>query len=92
MVRGVRGIWGGREHAIVELEPAEERSVLSSLTPHEQQVALLAIEGLSNREIAARRRTAERTVANQIASIYRKLHIRSRTELVLAIAGSRSND
>lgn len=79
----MRVIWGGREHAVVELEPRSDAGdLLAALTPHERQVAALAREGLSNGEIARRRGTAERTVANQLASIYRKLGISSRAELL----------
>lgn len=48
------------------------------LTPAELEVAQLAAAGLSNSDIAARRRCAVRTVINQIASIFRKLDIESR--------------
>jgi DNA-binding NarL/FixJ family response regulator len=49
----------------------------------------LAVEGLSNKEIAESRESSERTVANQLASIYRKLRVNSRAELVahLGLAG-----
>jgi DNA-binding NarL/FixJ family response regulator len=52
-----------------------------SLTPAERSVALLVIDGLSNRAIAARRGTTPRTVGNQLASIYNKLGVGSRIEL-----------
>lgn len=42
------------------------------LTPAEQSVKSLLLEGLSNRQIATTRRCAERTIANQVASILRK--------------------
>ena len=79
-MRGVRVIVGRRELAVLELEPVAPGN-LDRLTANEREVARLAIEGLSNREIASRRGTAERTVANQLASIYRKLEIGSRIEL-----------
>ena len=53
----------------------------ASLTPAEREVVLLAKEGLSNAEIAVRRGTVERTVANQLRSIYDKLGVGSRNEL-----------
>jgi DNA-binding NarL/FixJ family response regulator len=52
------------------------------LTSAEIAVAELAVAGLGNAEIGRRRGTSERTVANQLASIYRKLGVGSRTELV----------
>jgi DNA-binding CsgD family transcriptional regulator len=51
------------------------------LTPAERRVALALLEGLSNAEIACLRGSSPRTVANQIASLYRKVGVRSRAEL-----------
>ena len=53
------------------------------LTRTEVEVARQVLAGLSNADIALRRDTAVRTIANQVASIYRKLHVRSRLELSL---------
>lgn len=53
-----------------------------TLTAAETAVARLAIRGYGNSEIARRRGRAARTVANQLASIYRKLAVGSRAELV----------
>ena len=52
------------------------------LSEAEAMVALLAVTGQSNRAIARSRGVTERTVANQLASLYRKLGIRSRGELI----------
>jgi DNA-binding NarL/FixJ family response regulator len=51
------------------------------LTRAERAVAAAAARGASNEDIARERRTSTRTVANQLASIYRKLGIASRAEL-----------
>ncbi|HVY31314.1 MAG TPA: helix-turn-helix transcriptional regulator [Polyangiaceae bacterium] len=60
----------------------------SLLTSTEAEIAHDVLAGLSNAEIAGRRGTAVRTIANQVASIYRKLRVRSRLELsLLALAG-----
>lgn len=60
----------------------------SLLTGTEAEIAHDVLAGLSNAEIARRRGTAVRTIANQVASIYRKLRVRSRLELsLLALAG-----
>jgi DNA-binding NarL/FixJ family response regulator len=58
----------------------------SSLSEAERDVAIAVLEGLSNTEIAASRGTSARTVANQVASLFRKLGVRSRTEAVAALA------
>src|SRR5690606_21972967 len=56
----------------------------TALTKAEAEVAELAIEGKSNAEIAAARDTSVRTVANQMASILRKLGLGSRRELAVS--------
>ncbi len=53
-----------------------------ALSAVESEVVALVLQGHSNREIAVLRRTSVRTVANQVASVYRKLGVRSRLELV----------
>jgi DNA-binding NarL/FixJ family response regulator len=58
------------------LQPADTR-----LTEAECDVARLAAEGWRNEEIAAKRGTSERTVANQMASILMKLNLGSRIAL-----------
>jgi DNA-binding NarL/FixJ family response regulator len=58
------------------------------LTPAEWLVARLLVDGLSHREIAAQRGSTTRTVANQVASIFRKLDVSGRRELLLhAVTG-----
>lgn len=53
-----------------------------TLTTAEEQVAVGIMEGKSNEAIAKGRGTSSRTVANQIASIFRKHKVVSRAELV----------
>jgi DNA-binding NarL/FixJ family response regulator len=61
--------------------------VLAALSRSEQLVALDAVSGLSNAAIASNRKRSVRTIANQLASIYRKLGITSRAELALIVLG-----
>lgn len=62
---------------------------LSGLTPREQEIAALLIEGLLNKQIAARLEISVRTVEHHRASIMKKLRIRSLPELVhMALASS----
>lgn len=63
----------------------------STLTAAEEQVVEFVLEGLSNKEIAQRRGTRERTVANQLASIFRKLQVTSRSELAAAACAPRES-
>ena len=53
------------------------------LTKRENEVVKLAVEGLSNREVAEQLRLTEHTVSNYLFRIYEKLGISSRVELVL---------
>jgi DNA-binding CsgD family transcriptional regulator len=53
----------------------------TELTPTELRVAKLVAEGRTNREVAAALVVTERTVETHLSHIYRKLGVRSRTEL-----------
>jgi DNA-binding CsgD family transcriptional regulator len=84
---------GGDAFAILEFPLADLVSpqLLASLSASEQSVMRLVLEGKSNLEIARVRRRAVRTVANQVASIFRKLGIGSRCELyALAARGKKA--
>ena len=63
---------------------------LDRLTVAEREVAQCLLEGKSTAEIAAQRRRASRTVANQVASILRKLAVGSRSELVALLGLQRA--
>lgn len=60
--------------------------VVLEMTQAEYDVARQVVLGLSNATIAQRRGTAQRTVANQLASLYRKLKVQSRLELALVMS------
>jgi DNA-binding NarL/FixJ family response regulator len=62
---------------------------LVSLTAAERSVALLAAHGLDDKSIARSRGSSVRTVANQLASVYRKLGIGSRAELAIRAQDNR---
>ncbi len=63
------------------------RSARDELTPTEARVAQLAAEGLRNAEIAARLFVTPKTVEATLSRVYRKLAIRSRTELARNLSG-----
>jgi DNA-binding CsgD family transcriptional regulator len=65
--------------------PLPPPTLPASLSAAERDVAMAVLQGLSNAEIAAFRGTAPRTVANQVASLLRKLGARSRTEAIAAL-------
>jgi DNA-binding CsgD family transcriptional regulator len=58
---------------------------LDELTPQELQIARLAAEGLSNREIGSRLYLSHRTVGSHLYRAYPKLGITSRSQLHLAL-------
>lgn len=57
------------------------------LTPHEHRVALLVASGRTNPEVAAELYVTRKTVEHHLSQIYRKLGLRSRTELARELAG-----
>lgn len=74
----------GEEYALLEwpLKAQLARADVASLTIAEREVLALAVEGLSNAEIARRRRRSPCTIANQMAALFRRLGVRSRFELI----------
>jgi DNA-binding NarL/FixJ family response regulator len=59
---------------------------LGQLTNAERHVARAVLEGRSQREIALERGVSERTIASQVANVYRKLSVSGRRELTAKIA------
>lgn len=79
-----------------ELRAAGERrrphqvDVSDILSPQEEQIALLAAAGLSNREISQRLFLSHRTVGSHLYRIFPKLGITSRAQLGEALTASTS--
>jgi DNA-binding NarL/FixJ family response regulator len=84
--------WAGRARR--ELRAAGERSgqpalrALDLLAPQELQIARLAAEGLSNREIGQQLYLSHGTVRNHLYRIFPKLGITSRAELAAVVGAS----
>ncbi|MGH3548444.1 MAG: response regulator transcription factor [Pseudonocardiaceae bacterium] len=55
------------------------------MTPREREVAELVAQGLSNREIAARRYLSERTAQNHVQHILTKLDLPNRSQIAVWI-------
>jgi DNA-binding NarL/FixJ family response regulator len=71
-----------------EIEPGKilfvhpiPRPTVKGLTRAEEEVLAFLLDGYDNASIAKARSTAPRTTANQVASIFRKLGVTSRTQL-----------
>jgi DNA-binding CsgD family transcriptional regulator len=62
------------------------RSGVWRMTRAEREIAAHVMNGHSNASIARRRGTSSRTVANQLAALYRKLRVGSRTELAARLS------
>ncbi|PTU33093.1 helix-turn-helix transcriptional regulator [Stenotrophobium rhamnosiphilum] len=68
-------------------QPSPEAwTALQKLSPTERRVALLVAKGLRNDEIAEHLCRSRRTIEFQLNSIYRKLSLSRRTQLVLALS------
>ncbi|MGI5286230.1 response regulator transcription factor [Nonomuraea polychroma] len=65
---------GARTLALMDLE-------VPGLTPRQREIAVLAAQGLTNREIAERLVVSVRTVANTLYAIYDKTGVNDRTAL-----------
>ena len=76
----------GGETVLVFTWPTAEAHDVPDLTVAERAVLHAITEGQSNAAIARSRRTSLRTVANQVASLFRKLGVRSRHQLVAKLA------
>ena len=64
-------------------DPAPAKAKIATLTGRESQVMSRICEGLRNKEIASKLYISDATVAHHLTSIYRKLGLADRTELLL---------
>jgi DNA-binding NarL/FixJ family response regulator len=69
-----------------EASRARGAHTLDELTPQELQIARLAADGLSNREIGERLYLSHRTVGFHLYHVYPKLGVSSRAQLHAALA------
>jgi two-component system, NarL family, nitrate/nitrite response regulator NarL len=62
-----------------------EQTKMQSLTQREREVAALAAEGLKNRDIASRLFITEATVSHHLTSIFNKLGVTDRLQLIVYV-------
>lgn len=88
------GIWLGNELLrrlidvtvnLVGNQPAQVDALLAQLTARQQEVALEAAKGLSNKEIARVLNIAERTVKAHLAATFETLKVKDRLQLALML-------
>jgi DNA-binding NarL/FixJ family response regulator len=63
--------------------------MLENLTASERRVAELVARGRTNAEVASALNLRSKTVEWTLTNVYRKLQLRSRTELALHVANSK---
>lgn len=72
----------GRAESRLVSMPRPDLCLRASMPPAQREVVALLVEGLSHAEIAVQRRTARRTVANQLCASFRALQCSGRSELI----------
>jgi len=84
-IRRLRQEFGSGEPA----QPTRAAAHLDALTPGERRVTEVVVDGASTRKAAHVLGLSEKTVESHLQSIYRKLDVRSRSQLVaVALRGS----
>ena len=78
----------GEEMVVFSWDADSSSEDAEPLTEAERDVLARVVAGASNGAIAAARRVSVRTIANQVASLLKKLGARSRYDLVRAGAGA----
>jgi predicted ATPase/DNA-binding SARP family transcriptional activator/DNA-binding CsgD family transcriptional regulator len=67
--------------AAIAQGPSTRAEPISNLSPREREVAVLVARGLTNRQIARELSISERTAANHVTKILRKLGLQSRAQI-----------
>jgi DNA-binding CsgD family transcriptional regulator len=82
--------WEDVAHQELRRASGRNRGDQAEITATERAVSELAMSGLRNSEIAARLYLSEKTVEANLTRAYRKLGVRSRTDLARALAHAES--
>lgn len=75
------------DSAVLKTLTSVEVEVTEQLTPREQDIFNLVVQGLTNKEIAAQLFLSEGTVRNVLSIIMEKLNVKNRTQLSLLATG-----
>lgn len=78
--------YAGQDYLLLGYSMRRAAAAFADLTAAELEVAKGIVEGLTMRALAQRRGVSERTIANQLARVYRKLGVGSRYELAARVA------
>jgi DNA-binding NarL/FixJ family response regulator len=87
ILRGEKWLPDGMAAAILEVDDdTKDIAVkLKELTPKQFQVLKLVKDGLMNKQIASKLHVTEATVKAHIGVIFKKLEVKTRTQIVLAV-------
>jgi DNA-binding CsgD family transcriptional regulator len=80
--------WANRARDELDRVSGRRSAPNDRLTPTEQRVASLAVQGLTNKEIASQLVVSVNTVQGHLSRAYAKLGVRSRGQLAQHLAGS----
>lgn len=78
--------WATRLRRAVSDDGTGDQGLPAGLTRREAEIAGLVVDGLSDRDIAARLVVSVRTVESHLARVYRKLGVSSRRDVAAAMA------
>jgi len=76
----------GEDEFVVLSFPLGPTELPPDLTPVERGVVEAVLQGKTNADIARERGRSPRTIANQVATVFKKLGVRSRRELAAQCA------
>jgi DNA-binding NarL/FixJ family response regulator len=82
-------LWKERAEAELRSVAGRRPARPTALTATEERIARLVADGCSNHEVARRLFMSPKTVEWNLSKVYRKLHVRSRTELAAKLPAAR---
>lgn len=93
LIATIRGVHNGEMKAATPAQSTAQGTLEPDLglplTPRERQIAELAVQGLTNRQMAATLAVSEQTIKNHLHNIFEKLGFSDRLELALYVVHRR---